>query len=121
MFGIGYAFLKGFWRGFKCYYGACDDHYFTNYQRLAAEETANTLEECKPITDHFDPEHLEILRGAIDSNDVNTAHEIIQDAEDLNGRHWCYDALRYALAIYNTCSPDVLRHATFSYIYDLVL
>lgn len=40
------------------------------------------------------------------------ANIVIGLAEQANGRHWCYDALKYAIATYRTCSPEVLREAT---------
>lgn len=56
------------------------------------------------------------LRHSLTKVDINGANDIIERAESIRGRHWCYNALRYATAISNTCSPDPLRAATYSFI-----
>ena len=108
----------GVWKGICRYYDARDNHIFTNAQLKAAEEAAETLKKCKPATDYFTPRELSVLRESLREGDVNTANDIIDCSVKMNGRHWCYDALRYAIAIYNTCSPDALRGATYGFIYD---
>lgn len=112
------VFVNGLWKGICKYYDARDSHIYTNAQLKAANEAAESLNNCPPIQELFEGPDTVLLQSAMEEGNVNAANDLIESAERTHGRHWCYDALRYAIAIYNTCSPEVLQRATYSFLYD---
>ena len=72
-----------------------------------------------PIEDHFDDESIDVLREALDKHQPDEADIVIDLAEKKNGKSICYDALRYGILLYRTCSTEVLREATWDYIFDI--